>query len=359
VADQISPPDSLTLARYLSGEASPAETASVERWIAADPANAELLESLRTIWTRREPPEFDPDDAVWNRIAAQLEQPPGRPALVPERVRSAARFGRWPARTSLRFLPAVAAAAVVLLISATVAVELRQREEPVAMREVETRRGQRAALYLPDGSRAVLAPESRLRFSRALGARGRGGSGSAREVWLEGQGYFEVQHDSTRAFRVRAANALVEDLGTEFVVAAYPERRGVEVVVVSGLVALRRITEDAGESPALLTLARSDLARLDSSGTAILTPNVNLAPYLAWTEGTLVFDATPLREVAPALGRWYDLDVRVADRALADRRLTASFRHEPVSQVLELIARSLDARVERDGRSVVFRLDSR
>jgi ferric-dicitrate binding protein FerR (iron transport regulator) len=359
VAEQISPPDSLTLARYLSGEASPADAEQVERWMAAAPANAELLESLRAIWTRRAPPEFDPDDAVWNRIAAQLEQPPARPALVREGSRPAARLGRWAPRSSLRFLPAAAAAAVVVLVGATVAVELHQREAPVAMRDVVTRRGQRAVLYLPDGSRAVLAPESRLKFPTTFGARGRDGSGSAREVWLEGQGYFEVQHDSTRSFSVRAANAVVEDLGTEFVVATYPERRGVEVVVVSGLVALRRVTEDAGEPPVLLTLARGDLARLDSSGTAILTPHVNLTPYVAWTEGNLVFDATPMGEVAPALGRWYDLDVRVADRALAERRLTASFRHEPVSQVLELIARSLDARVERDGRSVVFRLDSR
>jgi transmembrane sensor len=81
---------------------------------------------------------------------------------------------------------------------------------------------------------------------------------------------------------------------------------------------------------------------------------VNLASYIAWTEGNLVFDATPLREAMPVLARWYDLEVRIADPILAERKLTASFSGEPVAEVFEMIARSLDARVRRDGRTVVL-----
>ena len=81
---------------------------------------------------------------------------------------------------------------------------------------------------------------------------------------------------------------------------------------------------------------------------------MNLTSYVAWTQGTLVFDGTPLREAAASLSRWFDLDIRIADRALAERRLTATFADEAASQVLELIGRSLDAHVERSGRTVVF-----
>jgi transmembrane sensor len=343
VADEIGPPDSLTLARYLSGELGVAEAAQVERWIEADPANRALVGALREVWTRGHPPDFDPDDALWNRIAARLERPLPKPALVRG-------FGRWPAQPARRFVPAAAAAAaaaVILAVGATLVVQLRQAEEPVPMREVATARRQRATLDLPDGSRVVLAPESRLRFAADLGA---GRAGRARDLLLEGDAYFEVRHDSTRPFRVHAANAVVEDLGTEFVVGVRPEKGGLEVVVVTGAVALR---EDSAVRP-LVTLGRGDRARLDSVGTAVLTRDVNLAPYVAWTQGRLVFDATPLNEAVPALSRWYDLDIRLADPGLAGRRLSATFGTEPVAQVLELIARSLDARVARDGRTVVF-----
>lgn len=342
------PPDALTLARYLSGELSAAEAAEVERWIEANPANGEQVEALRAVWARGSAPEFDPDDAVWRRIAARLEPPCPKPALVRDSRRcAAARLAvPWPVRRA-RVLPAAAAAGVILAIAGA-AWFARARQEPVPLREIATRRGQRAALDLPDGSRVVIAPDSRLRY--AAGTRGRS---AARELFLEGQAYFEVRHDSIRPFRVHTATGIAEDLGTEFIVAAYPETPRTDVVVVSGVVALHR-SGGGGEGRPLLTLTRGDLGRIDSAGGAVLTRDVNLAPYVAWTTGSLVFDGTPVRDAVPALERWYDLDIELADSALGDRRLTASFHYEPASQVLELVARSLDARIEQRGRQVVL-----
>jgi len=342
--------DSLTLARYLSGELSAAEAAQVERWIAADPAHRELVDSLRKVWSPGDLPEFDPDDLLWRRIAAAVERPLPKPALVqPDSADRPRQKRAWPFCRPAQVLTASAAAAVLIIGGAVLVARLRQPAAPVPMREVATRLGQRAALDLPDGSRVVLAPGSRVRFATSYGTPG---PRTSRELFLEGQAYFAVRHDSDRPFRVHTPTALVEDVGTEFVVTAQTETHGTQVVVVSGAVALRHAS--AATAPPLLTLTRGDLARLDSSGIAILTRDVNLAPYVAWTEGSLVFDGTPLREVAPALARWYDLDVRVTDSALAARKFTASFHYEPISQVLEVVSRSLDARVERHGRSVVF-----
>jgi transmembrane sensor len=336
--------DALTLARYLSGELGATEAAEVERWIAADPAHRELIDALRKVWSLRALPDFDPDDVLWRRIAAGVERPLRKPALVSSRQTPA-----WPFRSPARLLTAAAAAVVVLVGGVALVARLRKPIGPEPMREVATRLGQRAALDLPDGSRVVLAPGSRVRIPAGYSVHG---SGSSRELFLEGQAFFAVRHDSTRPFRVHTATALVEDIGTEFVVTSQSEFHGTQVVVVSGAVALRQTSAPA--APPLLTLTRGDLARLDSSGIAVVTRDVNLAPYVAWTDGNLVFDGTPLREVAPALARWYDLDVRVTDSALASRKFTASFRNEPISQVLEVVARSLDVRVERRGTSVVL-----
>lgn len=377
--------DDLTLARYLSDELSPAEAAFVERWLAADPTRAQRVALLRAAWRRPAPREFDPDDAVWARLAAQLELPLPGPVLVRDPA-------PWPWQRLWELLAVprvrrlVAAAVAVLCVGGALAVfQLRRGAAPIPMEEVVTTRGQRATVVLPDGSQAILAAESRLRYPASVRHWRR--SQAARELFLEGQAYFEVQHDSTRSFLVHTSTGLVEDLGTEFVVTAYPETRATVVAVVSGLVALYRAPADSIEGgPAearsesagtaepeavthavagsgddqgrpLLTLRRGDVARLDASGTATVTRDVNLAPYVAWTEWNLVFDATPMHEVAATLARWYDLDITFADNMLADRRLTASFRYESLSEVVELIARSLDAQVERDGRSVVLSAD--
>lgn len=355
--DDIPPPDALTLARYLSGEGSGSEASEVENWIAADPANRRLVEALRLAWSRPRPPEFDSGDVLWNRIAARLDQPIPRPTLVPERGRAAEpRWRDLPTRRVVRLLPA--AAAVILVIAGAALLERSRRASaPVSMREVATRRGQRAALSLPDGSRVLLAPDSWLRIPTADGGTR---TKVAIDLYLQGEAYFDVRHDSTRPFRVHTATALIEDIGTEFVVAAYPETPRMRVAVVSGVVALRRYTRvaalravDSANARPLLTLTRGNLAELDSTGTAVLTRDVNLDPYVSWTQGSLVFDGTPLRDVVPMLARWYDLDIQLTDSALGGRRLTASFRDEPVSQVLELIGRSLEVQIERQGRSIV------
>ena len=167
-----------------------------------------------------------------------------------------------------------------------------------------------------------------------------------------------VTHDSLRPFRVTTPLGVAEDIGTEFVVTTYPEAHGLRVVVASGMVALRQPPRAPGRTlPAdsfpLVTLAQGDLARLDSAGTATVS-RVDPAAYVAWTRGALVFDGATLHDVLPQLARWYDLDFRLADSSLARRRLTTTFRDQSVSQVLDLMALSLDLRVQRDGRTVTL-----
>jgi len=57
-----------------------------------------------------------------------------------------------------------------------------------------------------------------------------------------------------------------------------------------------------------------------------------------------------------ALERWYAVDVELADTTFAPRRLTATFRDEPIDLVLQRIALTLGMRVDRaDGGVFVFR----
>lgn len=346
--------DDRVLERYCAGDCSPPERAEVERWIGAEPSRRAYVELLKAAWQETGaadlPPERPDLAAAWKgtqRRLGWLRPSPaagaGRERLDPWRRRS-----RWPGLAAAAALVVAVGASVLVTYSARDAAT-RPASEATAMREVVTRRGQRAALDLPDGSRVIVAAESRLRIPAAYHP-----TTGAREVYLEGEAFFEVTHDSTRPFRVHAANGIAEDLGTEFVVIAYPETKGMQVVVASGVVALHAADPLRVPPRPLLTLTPGDLGRLDSAGTATLTRGVAVEPYVSWMEGRLVFEGATLREVIPRLARWYDLEIRLADRALADRRLTATFRDETVPQVLELLALSLDVRVERNERIVLL-----
>jgi ferric-dicitrate binding protein FerR (iron transport regulator) len=74
---------------------------------------------------------------------------------------------------------------------------------------------------------------------------------STREVFLEGQAFLRVRHDSTRPFVVNAGGTRAIDLGTAFEVRAYPNE-GVRVAVTEGVVEVRREVggRDRGSPPA-------------------------------------------------------------------------------------------------------------
>lgn len=339
------------LGRYLAGECSVDEGDEVRWWLAADPAHEEALQALARVWRGAEavPPEWNVDSA-WARVRPELGcDEPVPAALAPPRA----------CRPPPRFLPPtprswLAAAVACLLVgsAAVVVTRLEPRwssQAPVLpMREVATVKGQRAELGLSDGSRIILGVDSRVRFAPVFGER-------SRDVFLEGEAYFVVQHDSARPFRVHAANGIAEDLGTEFVVTAYPETRGLQIVVASGAVALRSADSVRAQPRALLTLTRGDLGRLDSTGTATLSRGVEIERYLAWMRGDLVFDETRLSDVTPVLARWFDLEIRLADTSAAGRRLTATFRNEAAPYVIDRLARALDLEVAWNENVVVLR----
>jgi ferric-dicitrate binding protein FerR (iron transport regulator) len=155
-------------------------------------------------------------------------------------------------------------------------------------------------------------------------------------------------HDEKRPFLVRTDAGLARDLGTEFQVRAYKEMRAMEVTVVSGLVSIERMPN----SPSLARLQRGDRAVLSTTGDMTVAHSVNLTAATGLTEGKLVFDGTPLREVVIALSRWYDLDVQLGDNSIASRHLALTLEDESPEVVLDMIALSLDLRVESNDHSV-------
>jgi ferric-dicitrate binding protein FerR (iron transport regulator) len=360
-----SPPPLHVIERYFAEECTTEEREMVMVWVAASVANAQELAAYRAVWRHSAGLSDAWDvDRGWEVMAARVDgngdtATRQRRAPGPElpRSRKPSTWRRWVAG-------AAAAAVVAAALLQRAATHDETPAPPAPMRVVATQRGQRAVLDLADGSRVMLGAESTLRIPTGFGESVRENS---RDLYLDGKAYFEVRHDSEHPFRVHTATGVAEDVGTSFVVTAYPETGGMEVAVTSGAVTLDRPAVPAGSGRAsgqqpgptrpMLTLTRGDLGRLDSAGTATLTRNVDLSPYLAWAQGRLVFDDTRLADAVQELARTYDLDIRLADSALADRRFNASFGDETPSQVMQRIALTLDLSVERHGD--VFRLGSR
>ncbi len=346
--------DPITLARFLSGESDAAEAARVRRWMAADPANADVVAQLRAAWE----PGASKDEG-WDVESAWRHVKPRAGADPPRLERTAGDGARRPPvrpflshHVSRWMAPLALAAALLLAVSLwRAAPEPRVAREAAPAAESEriiaTRAGERAEITLGDGIDVALAPGSRLRYSRADPASRRW------DVHLEGEAFFRVKHDSTRPFVVRTADAVTEDLGTEFSVRRYDGEHATRVVVGDGRVALRG-TARSGSHAAATELSAGELGTVGDDGRAPVVAPVNAQSYFAWTRGWLVFHDATLSEVSSDLALWYDIEIVVADSTLLDRRLEASFKAATADDALHIVATSLGLNIERHERQVVI-----
>lgn len=328
------------LARYLSQESPPEEVEAVRRWLAEDPHRGQLLATLAESFRGLafQPPAGLDIGAAWRRVAARLNQPQVRPL----------------ARKRWLVMGLRAAAAVVIVLGSTelwrrTRVDSRAHAPATVSRTYATAVGQTDSVGLPDGSRVVLGPASRLTLAADYGR-------TRRDAQLAGQALFDVRHDPARPFAVRVGRAVVQDLGTTF--AVRDDGGLVQVVVTSGSVllqdTLRRRSGTSGPGEGLV-LKAGDRGTLGPQGEAVAEPAAASPDDLAWTTGRLVFNNAPLPSVAAELRRWYGIELQITDPTLAGRHLTASFAGEPVPAVLSVIGLALGAQIERRGDTAVVR----
>lgn len=333
-------PEWTALPRYFAGELSEAESVHIQQWIEADPARVAAVAELRRVWDVTGQPRHRWDAAAGlQRIKEARAESAVVPIRVPRPAPQVSPFQRRPWWKS----GGVAAAIVLAAVGGWWFIAERTPQASYVappMTELVTRRGQRADLLLPDGSRVTLGVGSRLRYPTRY-------AGASRDLYLDGEAYFQVAHDPAKPFRVHTARGIAEDLGTAFGVRAYGADE-LEVVVAEGAVVLRNLPEGTAARDSAV-LRQADYGVVDRAGRVSRTSNVDVDAYLAWRQGKLVFHDTPVREVLRRLSRWYDIDLEIADSTVAERPFTASFDNEPAERVLDVLALTMRLRYERRG----------
>lgn len=330
--------------RYLAGELTRVERERFEHWLAERPERAARVSAFRHA-LEMATMEVSEDEraAMWVGVV-------GNEAEVGARRPAAALSLAKPSASPPRRRTAVAiAAGAVLAIGAALygRVWLADRAgvEASPGQVVSVPRADQAELRLADGTVVTLAGGSTLRYPTVF-------AGAAREVALEGEAAFRVEHDERRPFKVRAGDLVATDLGTEFLVQAYPENPRALVVVRSGTVAV--VPADRREPPTGDRVIRpGEQGRLDLNGSLVVEP-ADTAAYFAWMRGVLIFDGMPLRDALPQLSRWYDLDFRLADSALGAIPLSGTLDRTLTHERVELLAASLGLRLMTSGRAVIL-----
>ncbi|GAP71173.1 FecR family protein [Bacteroidales bacterium 6E] len=191
--------------------------------------------------------------------------------------------------------------------------------------EIIAPEGGRIHFQLPDSTTGWLNSGSKLKYPALFS--------SQREVELSGEAYFEVRHLDQSEFIVDVADMDIKVLGTTFNVSAYNDDSFTNVVLKEGKV---EVTGNTGKFQQIMV--PGEKLTLDHKTNSVTIGNVDARRYLAWKDGYLILENESLGEVIPRIERWYNAEIEVIDPALLNYRFKATFKDEPLEEVLRLIA---------------------
>lgn len=207
--------------------------------------------------------------------------------------------------------------------------------ETSAFHEIQTQYGERRTITLPDHSSVVLNGNSKLRYAKNWS------DNEVREVWIDGEGFFAVQHtQSHQKFIVHTREGLnVEVLGTKFNVRT--REHSSEVLLTEGKVKL----DMANDSAFSVYLVPGELATMKKN--QLSKRVVKDVQYTSWTKSKLVFDETPLKELAQILHDTYGMNVSFENEELKDRQLSGEISSATADDILFAIAETFDIQVTK------------
>jgi ferric-dicitrate binding protein FerR (iron transport regulator) len=180
---------------------------------------------------------------------------------------------------------------------------------------------------------------SSIRYSPAFG-KGRDGQ---REIYLEGEGFFDVVANPAHSFVVHAGSLTTTVLGTSFDVKSFADESLASVTVIRGKVGVR----DSARTFDVLTPARQLQVdtRTGRSTLAVIDTN----QVIGWREGKLLFSGQTMEEIAASLGRWYDIRFVFADPAISRCRYYLNFENTiPLAQLLAVLKQTTDLDFRQD-----------
>ncbi|PTT02282.1 anti-sigma factor [Pedobacter sp. HMWF019] len=164
---------------------------------------------------------------------------------------------------------------------------------------IETPRGGKYQINLPDGTRVWLNSGSALKYPLNF-------TGHFRKVELKGEGYFEVAKDKTKPFLVKTTQQEVEVLGTHFNISSYTDEAVVKTTLLEGSVKVKATLVDSKVSSQEI-LKPGQQSQLRSNQLKI--GPADLESVMAWKNGDFVFEGDDLKSIMRQLSRWYDVEV--------------------------------------------------
>ncbi|MEM9859474.1 MAG: FecR domain-containing protein [Bacteroidota bacterium] len=301
---QISPK---LLNKYLDGECSQEEKKQVEAWLEAEKKKAfDLSDSQAEKMEAR----------IWGNLDPIVTD--GRTSRVIPLHRQVMRY---------------AAAAIILFAAGFFTYQSLSdnllksdgTEQLLALKTINTARGEKRTVALPDGSTIRLNYETEISVPEQF-------EGDERVVYLAGHAYFDVARNPNKPFIIYTENSKTQVLGTSFDINT-TKGGETEIIVTSGKVAFAEKDQETN----LVTLQVNERAVMNIDK-IINVSEVNARKLTAWTENILIFEDQKLGEILKVVESWFDVNVTIKNPNLLNLPFTYSDHNPSLVELMDLLS---------------------
>jgi ferric-dicitrate binding protein FerR (iron transport regulator) len=221
----------------------------------------------------------------------------------------------------------VAAASVAILVCVSLLIfpsRQRDKREPVAVQIPSPK--ENLLIRLPDGSTVVLSSGSKLDYPSSFDGLAK------REVYLEGQAFFDIKHNVSRPFIVHTGKLETKVLGTSFNIKAMPNDVNIVITVKSGKV---RVSD---HQKTLGIIIPDEQIIYNKQDTRSIQKTVNADKFLDWKRQDLFVNDLTVAEVAELLEDQFNVKISINDLSIGSKRFTATL---PSDESLEQALKSI------------------
>jgi ferric-dicitrate binding protein FerR (iron transport regulator) len=353
------------LVSYLEGFATDHEKETVDKWIHENPDNEKNFRIFKEAWSNPHELASLSSEAInsdWDKIRIQA----GKFRNIHSRAKTKMLFAPWLKRI---------AGILVFLAAIWTAYFLGNRNTHSVLsghsgyNKIVVPKGEKSQLILSDGTKIFVNAGSTLRFPDHFSA-------ETRDVWLDGEAFFEVTKDKARPFLVHTSELDVKVHGTKFNLKAYDEENIIETTLVEGIVSLetRNLFNQTVESVFLepnhkaiylkksTKIVNNEIKReveqpLEPKKIIISKP-VEVEPAISWREGKLIFIDETFDNIAVKLERRYGVNIEITNDEIKHVRYTGILKNVSIEQALKAIQLTTNIAYSIHENSIVISLNS-
>ena len=214
---------------------------------------------------------------------------------------------------------------------------------------------------LSDGSKITLQPKSTLHYSRQFSA-------DKREVYLEGEAFFQITKNTQKPFLVYYNNIITKVLGTSFTINTNPQTGNIEVVVKTGRVQVSEngklvkgdelnnaVIVTPNQKAIYKTKARLFETTLVENPEPITDDNQTRIRYQRINKETFVYEQEKLLNVFEQLEDRYGIEIITENANLNNCVFTGDVSDEDLYKKLKIICLTTNSSYEINGTKILIK----